>query len=262
METVAIYLLLGAFAGTVAGLLGIGGGIIIVPALASLFTHAGFSPAVIMHLAVGTSLATITLTSLSSVYAHFRHGAVRFEILQGLAPGLVAGALGGALLVDTLASESLRIFFGLFVILVGIHLVLGILPSPHRQLPGRKGLFLAGTIFGGLSTLLGIGGGNLIVPFLVFCNVPVRNAVASAAAGGLPIATVGATGLLIAGLHHPELPAWTSGYIYWPAFVGIVSMSVLFAPLGAYLAHRLPTALLRRGFGLFLGLVGIRMLTG
>jgi uncharacterized membrane protein YfcA len=254
------YGVLGAFAGGLAGLLGVGGGLVIVPVLALLFHHAGIAPSVLMHLAIGTSLATIVFTSLSSVWAHHRRGAVRWEVFVALTPGIVVGALAGAWLADRLPSANLRTVFGLFELAVALQMGLNLRPSPQRRLPGRLGMGLAGGGIGTLSALVGIGGGTMTVPFLQWCNVPMRQAVATSAACGLPIAVAGAVGFLLAGQGEVELPAASSGYIYWPAFFGIVAMSMLFAPLGARLAHALPAPLLKRFFAAFLLLLALRML--
>lgn len=262
MEVLTFYLIVGILAGTLAGLLGIGGGIIIVPALAWIFQSKGFPETIIMHLAVGTSLATIVVTAISSVRAHHSHGAIRWEVLRRLIPGLVFGVLLGAMVADTLSTDSLRIFFSVFVMVVGSQMMFGASPAPHRNLPRSLGMIAVSTVIGGVATLVGIGGGNLVVPFLVWCNVPIRNAVGTAAAAGLPIALVGATSYILTGFNAHGLPRWSTGYVYWPAFAGIVGMSMVCAPVGARLAHTLPTAVLKRSFGVFLGLVGIKMLLG
>lgn len=254
------YLALGAVAGTLAGLLGVGGGLVIVPALVWVFTRHGFDPAVLMHLAIGTSLATIVVTSISSVRAHHRHGAVEWPVFARLTPGIVVGAAFGAWIVDQLPTPTLKTLFGLFALAVAVQMALGRQPAPHRGLPGAGGLAMAGAVIGVVSAVVGIGGGSLSVPFLTWCNRPVRRAVATSAAGGLPIALAGALSFLLAGWNHPALPELAGGYIYWPAFGGIVIASVLFAPLGASLAHRIDTQILKRFFALFLALVGLRML--
>jgi len=251
---------LGAFAGVLAGLLGVGGGLVIVPVLAMLFYQAGFSPAVIMHLAIGTSLASIVLTSLSSVWAHHRRGAVRWALFATLAPGIVLGALLGALVAHHLPSDKLRTVFGLFELVVALQMGMNLRPPAQRGLPGRLGMGLAGGVIGTVSAVVGIGGGTMTVPFLQWCNVPMRQAVATSAACGLPIAVAGAAGFVVTGWREGALPSGSSGYLYWPAFWGIVSASVLFAPLGARLAHRLPAAALKRFFALFLLLLASRML--
>jgi len=254
------YMGLGVFAGVLAGLLGVGGGLVIVPVLALLFLNAGMSPTVIMHLAIGTSLATIVFTSLSSVWAHHRHGAVRWELFLALLPGILLGALVGALLADRLPSDNLRIVFGVFELMVALQMGMDLRASPHRSLPGRLGMGMAGGIIGTVSALVGIGGGTMTVPFLQWCHVPMRQAVATSAACGLPIAVAGAIGFIATGWGESALPEASSGYLYWPAFLGIVSASILFAPLGARMAHRLPARQLKRFFALFLLLLALRML--
>ncbi len=251
---------LGAFAGVLAGLFGVGGGLVIVPVLAWLFLHAGINPTVIMHLAIGTSLATIVFTSLSSVAAHHRHGAVQWRAFVQLVPGIVLGAWLGAMIADSLPSTNLKIIFGVFELLVAAQMGFGLKVSPHRTLPGNLGMGLAGGVIGTVSAIVGIGGGTMTVPFLQWCNVEMRKAVATSAACGLPIAVAGALGFVVSGWNEIALPTWSSGYLYWPALGGIVIASMLFAPLGARLAHTLPAAQLKRWFALFLAFLGIRML--
>ncbi|NIP73656.1 MAG: sulfite exporter TauE/SafE family protein [Gammaproteobacteria bacterium] len=254
------YMLLGGFAGTVAGLLGVGGGLIIVPVLAVLFARTGIAPDVLMHLAIGTSLATIVATSIASAYAHHRHGSVRWDTWLRLAPGIVLGAWLGAALADYLAGAALRRFFGVFELVVAAQMGLALRVAPHRRLPGSAGTALAGVVIGTVSAIVGIGGGTLTVPFLTWCNVSIRNAVATSAAVGLPIAVAGMLGYLVAGWEEPALPNGSLGYVYGPALGGIVVTSLLFAPLGARLAHRLPTAVLKRVFALVLAALGVYML--
>lgn len=260
MADLFTYLLLGGIAGVLAGLLGVGGGLVIVPVLAWLFYRSGISPEVVMHLAIGTSLATIVLTSISSVWAHHRRGAVLWSVFRQLTPGILLGAGLGAALADRLPSDSLRLIFGLFELGVALQMGLNLKPSPHRSLPGPWGLSAAGSVIGLVSAVVGIGGGTLTVPFLQWCNVTMRQAVATSSACGLPIAFGGALGFVITGWGTPMLPSLSSGYLYWPAFFGIVAASTLFAPVGARLAHRLPGATLKRFFALLLALLGLRML--
>ena len=262
MDAVIIYLLLGAFAGLVAGLLGVGGGLIIVPVLVFIFTDQGLAEHLIVHLAVGTSLATIVFTSISSVRAHHQHGAVLWPVFWQLTPGIVVGAWLGAAFADVLASDQLRRFFGVFELLVAIQMTFNVKPRPHRQLPGRPGMLGAGGVIGAISAIVGIGGGTMTVPFLVWCNVVMRKAVATSSACGLPIAIAGATGFIVTGWNAIDLPAYSSGYVYWPAFLGIVIASILTAPIGARLAHRLPAAQLKRIFAILLYILGLRMLLG
>nr|VFK39203.1 MAG: Uncharacterized membrane protein YfcA [Candidatus Kentron sp. TC]VFK40264.1 MAG: Uncharacterized membrane protein YfcA [Candidatus Kentron sp. TC]VFK54954.1 MAG: Uncharacterized membrane protein YfcA [Candidatus Kentron sp. TC] len=253
-------LLLGVLAGILAGLLGIGGGVVIVPALFWILQANAEIPAThLMHIALGTSLATIVVTSLSSIRAHHKRGALQWPIVKRLTPGLVIGVLLGAVLADALPSDGLRLFFAVFILLVSVQLGFDIRVSPHRQAPGGLGLGVAGLVIGKISALVGIGGGTLTVPFLLWCNLPIRHAVATSAAGGFPIAIAGTIGFMATGWQAVDLPTWSSGYIYWPAFLAIAPVSLLFAPLGAKLAHTLPVDLLKRFFAVYLAVAGINM---
>ena len=256
------YLALGAFAGTVAGLLGVGGGLIIVPVLAALFLQQGIEPAIIMHLAVGTSLATIVITSISSVYSHHKHGAVLWKIFWRLMPGIIIGAWLGAWLASMLPTKELKLIFGVFELLVAAQMGFGIKPPASSTLPGGAGLAAAGTGIGTVSAIVGIGGGTLTVPFLTWCQIKIHNAIATSAACGLPIAVAGSIGFMVTGSAQQSLPAYASGFVYWPAFLGIVITSALFAPFGAKLAHRLSTKKLRGVFAVFLVCLGVWMLVG
>lgn len=256
------FALLGAAAGTLAGLLGVGGGIIVVPGLAFLLADGAVPAERLMQVAVGTSLANIVVTSLSSIRAHHRRGAVRWPVVARMTPGIVLGAALGAAIADALPTRTLAIVFGVFLLIVAARLGYGGQPAAHRQLPGSAGLTAAGTGIGTLSSLLGIGGGTMSVPLLAWCNVPLREAVATSAACGLPIAVAGAAGFAVAGLDAAGMPAAATGYLYWPAFAAIAPLSVLFAPLGARLAHTIPVTALRRGFAAFVLVVGVRMLIG
>lgn len=258
--TVIAYILLGAVAGMIGGLLGLGGGIVIVPALLYLFIQQGFSAGIQMHLAVATSLTTIIFTSIASAWSHHRHGAVIWKIVGFLVPGIVIGCILGAITANHLRSDSLRITFGVFELLVAMQIWSGIKPPGHRELPGNSGMVLAGGVIGTLSTILGIGGGTLTVPFLLWCNINIRNAVATSAACGMPIAVAGTLSFMITGWNHTDLPAGSTGYVYWPAAFFILIASILTAPLGAKLAHVLPVIILKRIFALVLVIVGIRML--
>ncbi len=255
------YLILGGVAGLIAGLLGVGGGILIVPALTWLFTAAQMPADRIVHMAVATSLATIVFTSVSSVYAHHRRGGVRWGTFAALAPGIVFGALGGGLLAHHLSDQWLGRLFGIAALLVALKMGFQAQPVPRSAPPSRLGLGAAGTAIGGLSALIGIGGGTLTVPYLVWRNIDPRQAVATSSATGLPIAIAGTSGFVVAGWGHPSLPDPSLGYVYLPALIGIAVTSVVFAPLGARIAHRLPATVLKRVFAVFLAGVGLLMLT-
>jgi uncharacterized membrane protein YfcA len=254
-------MLLGAFAGIVAGLLGVGGGLIIVPVLVYIFSRQQFAPEVLVHLAVGTSLATIVFTSIASVNAHNRRQAVHWHIFWKLTPGIVIGALLGSLIADWLPAHGLRRFFAIFEWLVAAQLLIGLRPRASRTVPATAGLLAAGGVIGCISAIVGIGGGTMTVPFLVWCNLRMQEAVGTSSACGLPIAMAGAVGFVLTGWSTPGLPAGSLGYVYLPAFLAIVLASVLFAPLGAWLAHRLPANTLRKIFAIFLVVFGFYMFT-
>ncbi len=255
-----ILAVMGAVAGTLAGLLGIGGGAIIVPVLMFVFERQGVDPEVRMQLALGTSLATIVFTALSSIAAHHRRGAVEWVIVRRITPGVVAGGLLGAAVATALASRTLQILFVLFLFALAAQYSRGTTAtSAHRALPGAAGMSATGGIIGALSALFGIGGGSLSVPFMTWCSVPVKRAIATSAAIGLPIALSTTAGFIVAGWNDPRLPPWSVSYVLLPAFFGVVVASTAAAPLGARLAHRLPEKTLRRVFAAFVLVLGLRM---
>jgi uncharacterized protein len=258
----ATYLAVGAAAGLIAGMLGLGGGVVFVPALAATFATLDLSGPALMHFAVGTSLAAIVPTSVSSVIAHARRGAVDWGVASALIPGLMPGALLGSAIADQLPSDALARIFGTFVTVVAVQIFLDARAPGRRPLPGRAALGAWGGVIGTASTVLGIGGGSLTVPLLSYCRMPMARAVATSSACGLVLGVIGAAGFLYAGLDRPDPPPWSTGYVYWPAFAGVVFASVLTAPLGARAAHRLPTATLRRIFAVVLAGTGVRMLAG
>ncbi len=254
------YPLLGIFGGFVAGLFGVGGGLTIVPFLFMLFTAQGFPPEHVMHLALGSSMATIVFTSISSMRAHHAHGAVNWGIVKAMAPGLALGTFGGSLFTGLIPTRPMIAVFVVIVYGAATQMMLDAKPKPHRQMPGPLGTFGVGVVIGTVSSLVAAGGGFLSIPFMVFCNVAIHGAVGTSAALGFPIALAGSIGYLLAGTHDASLPAYSAGYIYLPAFVGVVVMSMLVAPLGAKLAHRLPVKKLKRAFGAFLALLATKML--
>ncbi|HHH43820.1 MAG TPA: sulfite exporter TauE/SafE family protein [Gammaproteobacteria bacterium] len=254
------WLLLGLFAGTLAGLLGVGGGLVIVPVLAALFTLQGFAAEHLVQLAVGTSLATILFTSLSSLYAHHRRGAVVWPVMLPLSLGILPGGWLGAILASWIGGPALAALFGLFELAVAAQMAFGRTPAEQRRAPGGARNVLAGVVIGALSALLGIGGGTLTVPWLVWHGIDVRKAVGTSAACGLPIALSGTLGFVVAGLGRSGLPAGSTGFVYWPAVLAISVASVLSAPAGARLAHRLDRARLKQAFAVFLVVLGLLML--
>lgn len=253
---------MGGLAGMLAGLLGIGGGIIIVPVLALVFGHQGVDPDALMHVAIGTSLGTIVITSLSSIRAHQRRGAIDWRVFRAITPGIVVGGMLGAAIARQLGGDTLRLVFSVFMFLVAAQMTLARTPPAHRTLPGTVGMLVVGTLIGTISTLMGVGGGSMSVPFMTWCNTQVRVAVATSAAIGLPIAVSGAVGYMISGWGGANLPPWSIGFLNLPAFLGIVIASTLFAPVGAALAHRIPPLLLKRLFAVLLAVLGLKMLLG
>lgn len=254
------YLALGLAAGFVAGLLGVGGGLIIVPVLVFIFTAHHFPEQYVMHLALGTSLASIIFTSISSLRAHHAHGAVSWKVWREVTPGIVTGTLLGSVLAAYLSAYFLKAFFVGFVFYVGTQMLLDIKPKPSRELPGLSGMFAAGNVIGAVSSLVGIGGGTLSVPFMTWCNIKLHQAIGTSAAIGLPIAVAGAVGYVANGLSVNNLPPHSLGFIYLPALGAIVAASILTAPLGAKLAHRLPVTKLKKIFAVLLYTLGARML--
>lgn len=254
------YGLLGGFVGFFAGLLGIGGGMTIVPVLTLLFAAQQFPGAQVLHLALGTAMAYILFTSLSSLWAHHTHGAVRWPTVLAMGPGMVAGTLLGTVLAASLSSRSLSIFFTTLVYLAGLQMMLGVKPAAVRQLPGKLSLFAIGGAIGGVCSLLAAGGAFMTVPFLSYCNVRVHHAIGTAAALGFPIALAGTIGYVANGLGHPGLPAYAVGFVYLPAAVCLIIGGMLCAPLGARTAHRMPVQKLRKLFALFLFALATHML--
>ncbi len=260
VEWLAGYLLLGAFVGFFAGLLGVGGGGIMVPVLTTMFAAQGFPHEHLVHVALGTSMAAIVMTSVSSLRAHHKHGAVRWDIVRGITPGVLLGTFAGTFVASRVDSAPLAIFFGCFMAYVSLQMILNVKPKPSRDLPGALGLASVGGGIGLVSALVAIGGGSLSVPFMTWCNVKMQNAIGTSAAIGLPIALAGAAGYLINGWASTGLPDWSIGYVYLPALVAVSLVSMFTAPLGARLAHRLPVATLKKIFAGVLVVLSLKML--
>lgn len=269
MEWWFIYLLLGAVVGFFAGLLGIGGGLIIVPALTFLFAAQDFPPDRILHLALGTTMATIIFTSAVSLYTHHKHAAVNWRVFRFMTPGIVVGTLSGTILAGTLSSMVLRIIFILFVFYAATNMLLSLFSRPeqkqnlgsHCQLPGKSGLFAAGGAIGAASSLVAIGGGILSVPFLTLCNIKLQHAIGTAAAIGFPIALTGTAGYMLNGIMQSQLlPEFSLGYVYLPALGWLVLASMLTAPLGARTTHSTQIATLKKIFVVLLYCLAGKML--
>jgi uncharacterized protein len=256
------FLLTGVLSGLLAGLFGVGGGVIMVPALILLFGHLGIGGDWVPQLAVGTSLTTIVGTGAASALAHHRRGGVRWDLAAGLAPGIVLGAWAGAAIAGVMPGLWLKRLFAAFLVYVGLRMLVPPGTGAHRPLPGRLGLWAVGGGIGALSSLVGIGGGTITVPFLTRCGLALRQAVGTSAACGLPIAVAGAIGFAVVGWGRSGLPDSSTGFVYWPAVLIMLAASMPTAPVGARLAHRLPVTLLRRAFGSFLLLVAVRLALG
>jgi len=254
--------LLGLTTGFLAGLLGIGGGMIMVPFITAILSHRGIENNLAIKMAIATSMATIVFTSISSVRAHHKKGAIRWDLVKGLAPGIVLGAALASLGVFALLKGSaLGLFFAAFVSFSATQMFLDKKPKPSRTIPGTSGLVGAGSVIGFLSGLVGAGGGFISVPFMTWCNVAIHNAVATSAALGFPIALANAAGYVLGGQHLADLPPYSFGYIWLPGLAMIASCSVLTAPLGASVAHKLPVKKLKRVFASILYLLAAYMLT-
>jgi uncharacterized membrane protein YfcA len=258
----AYYLAMGLLSGFIAGLLGVGGGLILVPLLVWLFSMQGFAHESNMLMALGTSLGVISITAISSVRAHHAHGAVNWNTVKHILPGILFGTLFGAWLASKLPSTFLHHFFIAFLFYAATQMLFNFKPQAHRNLPGYVGMSSVGSIIGIVSSWVGIGGGTLSIPFMLWCNVKLHQAIATSAAIGFPIAVAGALGYIFTGWSVVDLPAYSAGYVYLPAFAAIASTGILTAPIGARLAHRLPVNVLKRLFAGLLYALGIKMLLG
>ena len=260
MEWWIVYLLMGLFVGFFAGLLGIGGGLILVTLMVYLFTVQGFPEDRLLHLALGTSIASIVFTSISSLRAHHKHGAVRWDIVRMAVPGLVVGTLLGTVVADQLKSKYLAIFFVIFVYYSAVQMFANVKPKPSRQLPGKTGMTVVTVIVGIVSSFVGVGGGVMTIPLMSLCNVPMRQTIGTSAALGLPIAIAGTVGFIFTGLGKDHLPALSVGYVYLPALVGIVIGTFVTVPWGAKMAHTMPVTRLKKIFAVILFILATKML--
>ena len=239
---------LGVCTGFLAGLLGLGGGMLMVPVLTFILQSRGFPELYTVKMAVATSLAAICFSSLSSVRAHHRRGAVLWPIARVLAPGILVGSFLGSQLAVALPARALGLLFAAFVAFSATQMFLNRRPKPTRKLPGPPGMFAVGNVIGILSSLVGAGGAFVSVPFMTWCNVPIHKAVASSAALGFPIALAGTVGYLIAGRNLPPMPPGAIGYVFWPGLLVLSIASMATAPLGVRVAHSMDIAPLRKVF--------------
>ena len=252
--------LLGLITGFLAGLLGIGGGMIMVPFLTLMLGDRGVAPDLAVKMAIATSMATIIFTSISSVRAHQKKKAVRWDLVKGLAPGIVMGSFLASMgAFAALKGSYLALFFALFVGFSATQMFLDKKPAPNREVPGTTGLLGAGGVIGFLSGMVGAGGGFVSVPFMAWCNVAIHNAVATSAALGFPIALANVIGYVLAGQSLPDLPENSIGYLWLPGLLVIASCSVIMAPMGASAAHKLPVKQLKRTFASILYMLAAYM---
>ena len=258
MTILFLYILCGATAGFLSGLIGIGGGLVVVPLLNMIFRLQNDIPQeLIMHLAVGTSLSSILFTAISSTRSHARMGGVLWKYVLGLSPAIVIGTLCASWLASRLSTAG---FFVVFLVCIATQMLFDFYPHPRKTMPGRTALAAAGFTIGGVSSLVGLGGGSMSVPFLRWCGVEMRQAVGTSAAISWPIAISGTVGFIIVGWGDPQLPAWSLGYVSLPATLGIACSSVFFAPLGVRVAHAVSVPALRKFFAIFLYVTAGEML--
>ena len=256
-QLVVELLILGSCTGFLAGLLGVGGGMLMVPFMTLLLSAKGMPAAYVVKMAIATSLATICFTSIASVRAHHQRGAVLWPVARLLAPGIVVGSLLGAQIAKALPAQALAILFAVFVSFSALQMLIDRKPRASRQLPGTGGMLAAGGMVGLLASLVGAGGAFVSVPFMTWCNVKIHNAVATSAALGFPVAVAGTLGYVIAGWSLQGMPAGTLGFLYLPALITVSIASVVTAPVGARTAHRMDMRQLKRVFAcLLFGLAG------
>lgn len=257
---ILILLAMGVFGGFSAGLLGIGGGMILVPFVTMIFTARHFAPQLVVHMAIATALATILFTSISSVRAHHLHGAVVWRMVRLLAPGILVGSLIGPWIGKQMNSSVLALFFGLFVAFMATQMLRNTKPPESHAPPGAAGMFAAGGAIGVLSGLVGAGGGFISIPFMSWCGIKIHNAVATSAALGFPIALAGTLSNIYVGWSEPGLPPYSLGFIYVPALLVIATASMVMAPIGARIAHRTQVQKLKRIFAAILYALAAYML--
>jgi uncharacterized membrane protein YfcA len=253
LSDILMLMLCGSISGFLAGLLGIGGGMILVPFMILVFNHLGFNQEVIVHMAIATGMATILFTTSSAIWAHHKHGSIDWKLVASLSPGMIFGGLiGGSELFEALKTSWLSLFFAIFIVYTSIQMLLNKKPTAGRNLPGVIGLFSFGTFAGALASLVGAGGAFITVPFMLWCNVKPHTAMATSSGLGLPIAMAATIGYMYGSWGNPNLPSGSLGFVYLPAVACIVMVSIFTAPYGAKMARKLNVAQLKRVFGILL----------
>ena len=260
LSDILMLMLCGSISGFLAGLLGIGGGMILVPFMILVFNHLGFSQDVIVHMAIATGMCTILFTTSSAIWAHHKHGSIDWKLVAALSPGMVFGGLiGGSELFEALKTSWLSLCFAVFIVYTSIQMLLNKKPKAGRDLPGPLGLFSFGGFAGALASLVGAGGAFITVPFMLWCNVKPHTAMATSSGLGLPVAAAATLGYMYGSWGIPNLPAGSMGFVYLPAVACIVVVSIFTAPFGAKLARKLDIAQLKRVFGVMLLLLAAFM---
>jgi uncharacterized membrane protein YfcA len=259
LEFWLIYAALGAFVGFIAGLLGVGGGAVIVPVLVIVLAMQGVPHEHLMHIALATSMACIVFTSVSSFREHHARGAVDWRIFRRITPGIILGSLLGSFVATFLPTNVLKVIFALFLLYVAIQLVMDRKPKPSRQLPRAGGMLAAGGFIGAVSSLVGIGGAALSIPFMIWSNVTMRNAIGTSSAIGFPIAIASVLGYISAGWRVSGLPSPHVGYVYLPALLGVTVVSLLFVPIGVRMSHRTQIGTLKKVWASFLFMLAVEM---
>lgn len=260
-ELILIFVLLGTFVGFMAGLLGIGGGGILVPVLTAIFIHMGFPAHNVVHIALGTSMACITITSLFSLRAHHANGAVIWQLVKAMAPAIVVGTFLATFIAAQISSKGLAIFFSVFMAYVASQMFRSRKVQASGRGAGKTELSLVAFAIGAISALVSIGGGSLTVPYLSWRNIDIRKAIGTSAALGFPIAVTGTLGYVINGMAVGAAnPQYTVGFVYWPAVLLVTTPSFFTAPIGARLTQTLPVQTLKKIFGVLLLGLSLKML--
>lgn len=260
LEWLLVFAALGALVGFVAGLLGVGGGGIMVPALTSIFLMQGVNTTQVVHLALGTSMACIVFTSIASLRAHHKNSAIIWPIVSRMSAGVIVGTFLATFVAALISSLYLAIFFSVFMGFVAYQAYFKKPNNDISQPPSSLNLVVSGSGIGAVSALVSIGGGSLTVPYLTAKNIDIRKAIGTSAAIGLPISLAGTAGYLLHGINVNYGIDWVYGFIYLPAVIIIATVSFFTAPLGAKLAHSLPITLLKKFFALLLAILSIKML--
>ena len=253
LSDILMLMLCGSISGFLAGLLGIGGGMILVPFMILVFNHLGFNQEVIVHMAIATGMATILFTTSSAIWAHHKHGSIDWKLVASLSPGMIFGGLiGGSELFEALKTSWLSLFFAIFIVYTSVQMLLNKKPTAGRDLPSFIGLFSFGTFAGALASLVGAGGAFITVPFMLWCNVKPHTAMATSSGLGLPVSLAATIGYMYGSWGNPNLPSGSLGFVYLPAVACIVIVSIFTAPFGAKMARKLNVAQLKRVFGIML----------